>query len=263
MQSESLKNTNSVGPVSQLVPAKDALSALGKLAVALGLVGFLIWRGDIAWEPIRTSLSHWQYSLLALAVLGLTPMAQLWRWQSLLRASRLRLPAREVFSYLMVSKFLNMALPGYFGGDVIRGFCVTRRAAALHVAMPNGDGDAPAQPGTAAVLASIIFDRITGVIPLLVLALAGAIGGAWYRLPSQLLISAGALSGAGLLAAGGLFWLAYRRPEPPAPLLRISKKIGLDSRFSTLFSSSHQYVRNHKLIRRVLGISFLSQGLIL
>ena len=248
--------------------AKDALAAAGKLAVALALVGFLIWRGDLAWEPLRASLSRWQYSVLALAVLGLTPMLQLWRWQSLLRASRLRLPTREVFSYLMVSKFLNMALPGYFGGDLIRGFCVIRRASALGAGAPGngdtgGDTDAPVQPGAAAVLPSIVFDRITGVIPLLAMALVGAIGGIWFDLPGRLLIFTAALSGGGLLAAAGLFGLAYWSPEPPALLFRVSERLGLDRPFATLVSSSYEYVRNSRLIGRVLGISFLSQGLIL
>ena len=249
--------------MAALISTRDTLAALGKLAVALALVGFLIWRGDLAWEPLRASLIRWQYSLLALTVLGLTPILQLWRWQSLLRASRLRLPTREVFSYLMVSKFLNMALPGYFGGDFIRGVCVTRRASALGNGATTSDNDVPAQPGAAAVLPSIIFDRITGVIPLFAMALVGAIGGVWFDLPAHLLIFAAALSGGGLLAAAGLFGLAYWRPEPPDLLLRISERLGLDRPFLALFSSSYEYVRNRRLIGRVLGISFLSQGLIL
>src|SRR5262249_9077833 len=156
----------------------------------------------------------------------------------------LRLPTREVFSYLMVSKFLNMALPGYFGGDVIRGFCVTRRASALgnSSGTANSDSDAPAQPGAAAVLPSIIFDRITGVIPLLAMALVGSIGGIWFDLPGRLLIFAAAISGGGLLAALALFGLAYWRPQPPSLLLGLSERLGLGRTFATLFSSSYEYV---------------------
>jgi glycosyltransferase 2 family protein len=242
--------------------AKNALLAASKLGLAIGLLVYLIWRGDLAWDPIRASLDHWQINALALALLLLTPFAQLWRWQSLLRASRFHLPTREVFSYLMVAKFLNMALPGYIGGDVLRGFYVSRRAAGSR-SETSAEGAGERFAARSAVVPSIVFDRVAGLVPLFVLALIGAAGAIWYSLPSQLLLFVATLSAGGLLTLLALFWLAYRGTEPPAWLYRMSEKLYLHRLLATLYESSHEYVRNHRLMRNVLGISFFSQGLIL
>jgi uncharacterized membrane protein YbhN (UPF0104 family) len=192
----------------------------------------------------------------------MTPLGQLWRWQSLLRASRLHLPTREVFSYLMVAKFLNMALPGYIGGDVIRGFYVSRRATGSNT-LSSGDSAGGGSHGPSTVLPSIVFDRMAGLFPLFVLALLGSLGGFWYSLPVHFLFIVISFSMAGLLAASGIFWLAHRSPEPPPLLVRASAKFRLDHLFSALYEGSHEYLNNPQLIRKVLGISFLSQGLIL
>jgi glycosyltransferase 2 family protein len=250
------------GAIWRFRSAKNVLLTGCKLSFAIGLVAYLIWRGDIAWEPIQASLDRWQYSFLALLFLALTPLGQLWRWQSLLRASRLHLPTREVFSYLMVAKFLNMALPGYFGGDVIRGFYVSRRAS--ETCFPSGTevSEGPVH-GPSTVLPSIVFDRMAGLLPLFGLALLGSLGAFWYALPVHLLLFVTCFATAGLLAAMVIFWLAYRSPEPPLLLIRASEKFHLRRLFSALYQGSHQYVHNPRLIRNVLGISIMSQGLIL
>jgi uncharacterized membrane protein YbhN (UPF0104 family) len=66
-----------------------------------------------------------------------------------------------------------------------------------------------------------------------------------------------------MLAATLIFWHAHRRPEGPYLLHRIADRIGLGSAFRALCQATHEYARNLSLIRTVLGISFLSQGLIL
>ncbi len=254
LSAEPIPKPNGAGLAS-----KKAAATVAKLAVAVALVAYLIWRGDLAWEPLQASLGKWQFMVPALLVLGLTPFGQLWRWQSLLRASRVRLPHREVFSYLMVSKFFNMALPGYIGGDVIRGLYIARRAS---VAGPPGSA-AVASMGASAVAPSILFDRIAGLLPLLALCLAGTLGAPAYSLPFHVLVSARTLSAAGLLAALCTFLLAHRLPAPPSLLLRFSRRLRLDHLFTAFYEGTHLYVRDLGLIRNVLGISLLSQGLIL
>ena len=253
---------SSSGAIWSAGSAKNVILTGCKLVFAIGLVAYLIRRGDIAWDPIQASLDRWQYSFLALLLLAMTPLGQLWRWQSLLRASRLYLPTREVFSYLMVAKFLNMALPGYIGGDVIRGFYVSRRAFGSSTA-PGSEASGSSVHGPSTVLPSIVFDRMAGLLPLFALALLGSLGAFWYALPRHLLLLVSSFATAGLLAALGIFWLAYRSPVPPPFLVRTMARFRLHHLFSALYEGSHQYVHNPRLIRKVLGISFLSQGLIL
>ena len=227
-----------------------------KFSAATGVVVYLWARGDIAWEPLRASLGRWEHSLPAFLLLAAMPVVQFWRWQSLLRANRLHLPHREVFRFLMVSKFFNMAFPGYISGDILRGFFVSRRAS---------ETDPPRQPhaavGPPAVAASIVFDRIAGLIPLFALCLIGLLGSLSYPIPRRVLGAVGALASLGLLAPLLLFLLAYRRPQPAALLARLKRWPRLEEFFSAFYEGTHRYARNLKLIRNILAVSFLSQGL--
>jgi uncharacterized membrane protein YbhN (UPF0104 family) len=176
-----------------------------------------------------------------------------------LRANRLNLPHREVFSYLMVSKFFNMAFPGYISGDILRGFYVSRRASEF---VGSGEADDPPRGVPPAVVASIVLDRIAGLIPLFVLCMIG-LTGLWlsYPISPQILLPVAALAGIGLLAPLLLFLLTYRRPQPEAFLNRFTRWPRLAQFVSSFYEGAHRYARNLKLIRNILAFSFLNQGL--
>ena len=239
-----------------------------KLLVAVGVVFYLVERGDVAWEPLRASLGQWEHTLPAFLLLAMMPLAQLWRWQSLLRASQLHLPHREVFSFLMVSKFFNMAFPGYISGDILRGFYVSRRASGSREWNLPKEPREPSQPrepnsrvGTPVVVASIVLDRIAGLIPLFTLCLIGLLGSLSDPIPREVIVSVGTLATVGLLAPLLLFVLTYRKPELPAFLVRLVRWPRVERFFSALYGGAHRYARNLKLIRNILAISFLNQGL--
>jgi hypothetical protein len=160
----------------------------------------------------------------------------------------------------MVSKFFNMAFPGHFSGDILRGFYVSRRA--LGEGGPNHeDPGNPAPTGPSAIVASIVFDRVAGVLPLFIWSLLGLLGSANAEMASMLGAYIGALAGLGLLGAAGLFLLAYRQPQPPSPLLRISGWFRLQKPFCAFYQGAHYYVRDLRLIRNIVGISFINHGL--
>ncbi|MBI4460669.1 MAG: flippase-like domain-containing protein [Acidobacteria bacterium] len=239
---------------------RQVLAQALKFLVATAVVIYLIRRGDIAWEPLQASLKQWQYSVPAFLLLALTPLGQFWRWQNLLRASRLRLPHREVFSYLMLSKFFNMAFPGYLSGDLVRGFYVSRRAKARKE-MPEG-GEPDEEKGAAStVVTSIVFDRLAGILPLFALCLAGLLGSLSHPMPLHLASSVGALAGLGLLVPLLLFLLAYRWAQPPAAMLSFTRVLRLQQPFCALYRATHDYVRNLRLIRNIVAVSFVTQGL--
>jgi uncharacterized membrane protein YbhN (UPF0104 family) len=243
--------------------ARGWLSSLIKLAGASALVYYLVQKEHIAWEPLRASLRQWQLSIPAFLLIFLTPFGQLWRWQSLLRARQLHLPTMEVFTFLMVSKFLNMALPGHIGGDVLRGVFISRRTSELAANGASGD-DPGARASRFAVVPSIFFDRLFGVAALVVFCLLGSAGNAYtHSLPWKFVIPVALVAAFGMFCAVGLLWLAYVRPEPPELLLRLMSKIRLGGIFSELYRGTHEYARDWSLIRRIAVISFVCQGLIL
>lgn len=237
-----------------------------KLLAATGVVLYLWARGDIAWEPLRVSLGRWEFSLPAFLLLAAMPVMQFWRWQSLLRASGLRLPHREVFSFLMVSKFFNMAFPGYLSGDILRGFFVTRRAAKTATQgelRTSESGIRNPEWGVVppAVAASIVLDRIAGLLPLFALCLVGLLGSLAVPIPRQVRGSIGLVAALGLLLPLLLFLLTYRTRQPGVVLARLSRWPRLEEFFSAFYDGAHRYARNLKLIRNILAISFLNQGL--
>ena len=243
----------------RLSTARNVLGQVLKFGLAAAVVVYLIFHGDIAWDPLRAALGEWQYTLPAFSILALTPLGQFWRWQSLLRSGGLLLPHREVFSCLMVSKFFNMAFPGYVSGDILRGFYVFRRAA------EDGDpgtetGAAPVKAGPQTVVASIVVDRAAGLLPLFVLSLAGLMGAIWRPLPARLVWSVGLVAGIGLAGMLSLFLFAFWFASPPAILVRLTRLVRCDQAISYLHEVTHVYVRNLKLIAHILGISFITQG---
>ena len=232
-----------------------------KFALAGAVAVYLIRRGDIAWEPLRESIRQWQYSVPAFILLAMTPLWQFWRWQCLLRASGVRLPHREVFSYLMFSKFINMAFPGYLSGDILRGFFVSRRAA------KNTEGQQEGKEyqagGTSEVVTSILFDRLAGIYPLFALCMIGLIGTLRHPMQPRIMTPVGLLAAAGLLVPAVFVVIASRVPELPRWLLRWSAALHLQNILASLHSAIHRFARNGKLLGKIIGISFLNQSFVL
>jgi uncharacterized membrane protein YbhN (UPF0104 family) len=237
---------------------KNAFVQLAKFGLAAAVVIYLARRGDIAWEPLRASLIEWQYSIPAFLLLAATPFGQLWRWQQLLRAGDVDLPNRDVLSCLMISKFFNMALPGYVSGDIVRGFYIFRRANA-----GSNEPDSDAQNSRTApptVVASILFDRAAGLLPLFVLCGAGLLGAWRYPLPRSLVSSASGIVAAGIGGMLFLFLLAYFLRQPPAILLNLARRFRSHQPLTSLHQIAHDYVRDTRLVAGILGISFLTQA---
>jgi len=255
-------------PVQKVIPEagntrlsswKNVSYQVLKFGLAAAVVVYLIFHGDIAWEPLRASLGESQYSIPAFLILAATPMGQFWRWQSLLRSGGLFLPNREVFSYLMVSKFFNMAFPSYVSGDILRGFYVFRRTSSEAEADAEGSR-ANWKAGPPRVVASIVFDRAAGLVPLFVLCLLGLFGSFWHPLPLRLVAAVGVVAGSGLALTLLLFLIAYRLPQPPVILQHLSSRLHFVESLCYLHEVTHYYVRNLKLIGKILGISFITQG---
>jgi glycosyltransferase 2 family protein len=91
-----------------------------KLAVSVGLLTLLFSRIDAGrlWAGVRHASIPWLG--LALGIYVGTILANIWRWQLLLRAQDVQLTSRALFGSLLVALFFNNFLPSNIGGDVIR-----------------------------------------------------------------------------------------------------------------------------------------------
>jgi uncharacterized protein (TIRG00374 family) len=118
------------------------------------LLGVLAWRTD--WGQVRAAFATLRLDLwlLAAAVYAATQAVSSVRWQLLARPLGFREPFRRYLSYYYIGMFFNLVLPTSVGGDVVRAWYLNA-----------GSGR------RANAFVSVIADRVSGVLVLLLLAL--------------------------------------------------------------------------------------------
>lgn len=141
---------------------KTVLLILRILFAAAGIayiVYAIQWSDDAEREGVMTMLRRAQWSHLLGALLLLAPVypIQTLRWWLLMRCRGIEVPLSRAFRLVMVGCFFNYCMPGTTGGDVVKAWYAARRS----------------DRRTDAVM-SVVFDRITGLLGLILLAgLAG------------------------------------------------------------------------------------------
>jgi uncharacterized protein (TIRG00374 family) len=137
-----------------------------KLAIVLGCAGLLVWLID--WRASLALLAQaapasvgWGILLVSLAF-----VISAWKWQRLLAAAGVQAPLAPLVRIYWIGAFVSTFLPSVVPGDAVR------------VAMARRYG-APA-----AVTASIVVERVTGLAALLLLA-AGAAAAAPSLVPGD------------------------------------------------------------------------------
>jgi uncharacterized membrane protein YbhN (UPF0104 family) len=134
---------------------------LAKLVVSAGLLGWLLSRVDatLFWATARRASPDWLLVALVLYVLQLFVAA--WRWKLLLGTQRVPTRWHSLVGSYTVAFFFNNFLPSNIGGDVIR----------------IGDTAGPAGSKTLATTV-VLFDRVIGLLGLMLVAALGATIGA-------------------------------------------------------------------------------------
>ena len=133
------------------------LSFVLRSVVSAALITFVVRKLD--WAELFRILGHlhagWAFAGCAITsclVLGLAI-----RWRIFLRAEGIDLPFRTIVSLTWAGQFFNSALPGSTGGDVVKIYQVCRLA-------PDHK---------AAAAATVLVDRVTALVALLVFAGVG------------------------------------------------------------------------------------------
>lgn len=116
-----------------------------KLAFAAGLIIWIVQRGGLDPKALAIALEPKAFLLLG----GLV-FAQIWinnwRWLVLLRGQGFATSQRQTLPLSLIGLFFNYAMPGSVGGDLIKGYYLTR--------------DFPDKKVAAAV--SVLMDRLIG-----------------------------------------------------------------------------------------------------
>jgi len=139
-------------------PARRLLAVAAKLALSVGLLAFVL--RDTSLQALWATLSrvHPGWVAAALGAHAVMMAVSVWRWDLLLRAQHVEVPARTLSESFWVASFFNNFLPSNIGGDVVR----------------IADTSKPAGSKTLATTV-VLVDRLLGLFALLTVGAFGAV----------------------------------------------------------------------------------------
>jgi len=215
-----------------------------KLAVSIGLLALLLSRTDL--QAIGTLFRSLQIPIFFGSVL-LYLVAQLLstiRWRCLLRAEKIYLPFWRLILLYYEGMFFNLMLPTAIGGDLIRGYQVSRLTERREASM-----------------ASILVERLSGFVALAIIACIAIIP-AHARVgdPFVLWLTAGSAAGMVALVASLL------SDRLQTLFFRLLHSVGL-GRFHDvihrLYEAIQQYWTHRRALLLALGLSLVLQSLVI
>ena len=129
-----------------------------RLLIAAGLFALLLWYSNPREVGETLAGADWRWIGAAVALVLADRALMAWRWIALLApiAHGTRPPMSAVLRIFFVSTFLGTFLPGSVGMDAVRAWSLTRVGVAPHES-----------------LASVVMDRLLGVISVFLMAGAG------------------------------------------------------------------------------------------
>jgi glycosyltransferase 2 family protein len=239
------------GPLSpggdgpRAAPRKSRLPSLGglfRLAFALALLGYTFWRADPrdVWEVCTRATF---LPLLIAAVLVIVDRAIMaYRWFVLLRPleGQNLPPFRTILRIFFVSTFVGTFLPASIGGDAVRAYSLSNHN------VPIADS-----------MASVVVDRMLGVLSVLIMALAGLALAHDLASSRPVLIAVGITALACLAAAALIFSNTVDRLAE-----RLISRLpweGVRKAAASLFASIRRYATHHGALGNVLVSSVAVQ----
>jgi uncharacterized membrane protein YbhN (UPF0104 family) len=169
---------------TETTAATGAAARIGRLAVAAGLTGYVLWTSDPAAVIDAAADLDWRPVLVAVVLVLADRALMAYRWVSLLCTieERRRPPMAPLMRIFFVSTFVGTFLPASIGGDIVRSYSLAR----LNI----DTGDA---------VASVLMDRLLGIASILLMALAGLVLA--RNLVREMAVVTGLVATAGVCAA--------------------------------------------------------------
>ena len=207
-----------------------ALSRLRPI-ISLILLGYVLSRLEV-----RQLVSLWPQLRLAYLLLAITlgtsmVLLSAYKWQVLVRAQGFTVSLTALFRFYLVGTFFNLFLPTSVGGDVRRVYDLARAC---------GDPEAAA--------ASVLLDRATGVLAMLIIG-----GCSVLFVPPSLRIAALAIlatAGIGLLALGSTIFFASARSFWQKTATRLLPNV-----FSSRVTSFLDMLFRYRTAKQHLGVA--------
>src|SRR6266478_5224348 len=211
-----------------------------KVAFAAGLLAWMARSGKLNLAQVGAAWTHWPTLMGVMALMYTQVAVSSWRWKYLLQAQDVHLPYRDAFSLTMIGALFNIVIPGAVGGDVMKGYYVSRRAG----------------PRRAHALTTILMDRVLGLVGLVLLAAVAAVwklsGDTTSKLRSVCYLAI-------FLALGGIVGLVVMTQA--AIRIRLNPKGGrLIGLAEKLLDTFRPYHRNPWVLPIAVGVSMVCHG---
>lgn len=219
----------------------NRLRIILKTAITLGLLGFLVYRMDLAEFAGVFASADWLLVLGAgLLHLATVPPSVL-RWRSVLTHFDIRTPFGKLTQICLIGYFFNMFLPSAIGGDFFRAYYLSRRES----------------KGMSTTLTSTVVDRIAGLAAMLLIALVAVVLNPMDvhgqpLLPIVLVLGLGFVVAIGALFNPLMHGLAQR-------VLGWFGMTGLEEKFELVSRGLGLLRRNGRTIATVVGASLVIQ----
>jgi uncharacterized protein (TIRG00374 family) len=143
-----------------LSPIRISVGRIARIAVAIGLTGYILGRSDPSAVAAAAAGVDWPWIGVAVLLVLADRALMAFRWVSLLCTIEddRRPPMAPLMRIFFVSTFVGTFLPASIGGDIVRSYSLAR----LNV----DAGDA---------VASVLMDRLLGIASIFLMALAGLV----------------------------------------------------------------------------------------
>lgn len=223
------------------------LSSIVRFVFAAGLTSLLLWRSHPS--DVGAALAHVTWGPIGLACLlvVLDRVLMAYRWMALLAAVAPSRPSsRALWRIFLVSTFIGTFLPASIGSDAVRVWSLSRAGVA-----------------TATSLASVLMDRLLGVIAIVIAAVTG-LALAPTVIPGMVddrrvtwSFAIVAVACAGALAVV----FSVRLDDLLRRMMRTWREGRLRSSASRVLDSLQAYRREHRMLGMVLAASVAVQAL--
>jgi glycosyltransferase 2 family protein len=215
-----------------------------QVLVSAGVVGYLVWRIDLARTFDLIAETDVAYLLAALAIFLATTWAMAWRWQLLLAAKQIDEPLGWLTRLYFVGYAASQVLPTGIGGDAVRIFEHARRR----------------PEAKAAAAAAVLMERVIGAAGTLVLvAVAIAIAAGRYEDIRSIVLIEGIFFVATALFLIALFSRRTGR-ELQKRVFPLGRRLRLERPVTSVYLAMQDYRERPAAMLAVLGVTLLTQS---
>lgn len=222
---------------------KNTVSQLLKLAFSLGLIYWLIRSDRLDFNALSRLLQP-IFLIPCLLCVGLSLAIGVERWRHFLKSQKLNIPFLQAFQLSLIGVFFNFSMPGGVGGDLIKGYYITRSS--------------PHAKTAAAV--TVLLDRLIGLLAMSFIAL-GVMLFKWDVVRSQKELMFILFLVSGVTAGSMLVWslIFSRRLYNLGWIEKILRRLPRSHLLLKTYNSVADYRHSKKVFFSTLFLSFAAQ----